>query len=484
MPNIDAVEDSIEPLLRAARTPGAAVAVVAEGQTIFAKGYGYRDLDAKLPTTAATVYPIASTTKAFNATLLGILVDEGRLAWDVPVRKYLPRFSLQDPCVSAQVTLRDLVVMRTGLPRHDWLWAEHALSRAELADRLRYLELSAGFRERWQYNNLTVTTAGHIAEVVAGESWEDLLRQKILTPLQMNSTGFTLPPQGDFTLSYHENSDRQIALGRRFAAEVTAPAGGAVHSTVLDMARWISFNLSGGKAVDRQLIEPKTLAEIHSPQMAIGAELSGLTYNTSYAMGWFVDTYNGRSRISHGGYLHDVSSEVHLYPNEGIGIVSFTNFGGSALARYINQHVLDLMMGLKPTQTLEARLALYENRIEATRKRNESARRVENTAPSHALGDYEGIYVHPGYGRLEIQHAERSLILRRDNLLLPLRHWHYDSWVAEECDLFNIDTSHAFDRVSRILFETNVDGDIAALSIRLEPAVARIRFEKQQDPSK
>jgi len=118
--NIDQLDAIIGPMLSAGRIPGAAIAVVAGDEIAFARGYGYRDLETKLPVTPDTVYPIASTTKAINATMLGILVDEGRLAWDAPVQHYLPRFRIGDSLMSSQITVRDLLLMRTGLPRHDW----------------------------------------------------------------------------------------------------------------------------------------------------------------------------------------------------------------------------------------------------------------------------------------------------------------------------------------------------------------------------
>ena len=476
--NIDKVDAVIEPMLRAARIPGAAIAIVAGSETVFAKGYGYRSLEAKLPVTSETAYPIASTTKAINATLLGMLVDEGRLGWDIPVQQYLPRFRLRDPLVSAQVTVRDLLMMRTGLPRHDWLWIENPMSRAQLVECLRHLEFSAGFRERFQYNNMTATTAGHVAEVVTGRSWEDLVQQKLLGPLSMSTTGFTLPTGHNVTLSYHENNSRTLLVTERFAQEVTAPSGGAIYSNVEDMARWIAFNLSGGKVKERALIDAQTLSTIHSPQMVVGVDPSAPAPNATYAMGWFAYSYNGCACLSHGGYIHDVNSELTVFPEMDVGIVSFINFGFPALARLINQHTFDLLMGFAPEHTLADKLAQYERKIVENRQRIASVRRAEHTLPSHPVTDYVGVYAHPGYGSIEIQLNEAELVFLRNNLVLPLQHWHYDAWVAKDIGIFSIHAPNAFDWESRFLFETNVDGTIAAVSIRLEPAVAAIRFER------
>jgi CubicO group peptidase (beta-lactamase class C family) len=475
---LDAITEEV---LRAARIPGAAIAIVAHGETVFAKGYGYRDFEAKLPVTSETVYPIASTTKAMNATLLGTLIDEGRLAWDEPVQSYLPSFHLQDHAISAQVTVRDLVVMRTGLPRHDWLWIGRSISRAELVARLRYLDLSAGFRERFQYNNLTVTTAGHVAEVIAGQSWEDLVKGRILEPLGMRCTQFALPATDNVAASYHENSAREIKLTQRLATEITAPSGGAIHSTVEDMARWMLFNLNAGQTPRQALVKPHTLEEIHSRQIVVRpSDVPDLSPDVAYGMGWFVDTYNGASRLSHSGYVHDVNSEVTLLPQYGVGVVSFTNFGFPALARFLNQQAVDLITGFKSDQTVEDRLAQYEEKIKTVRQRNESVRRVANTSPSHSLSDYAGDYLHRGYGRVEIRQEGQELILRLNQLVLPLQHWHLDVWVAQDTGIFFLHLAHAFDGASRMPFHTNIDGDVAAVSIGLEPAVAPIRFEKQQ----
>src|SRR5258708_3977178 len=227
----------------------------------------FSDLEPTVSVTRDTVYPIASTTKAINATMRGRLVDEGLLAWDAPVQQYLPTFRIGDSFMSSQITVRDLLLMRTGLPRHDWLWIENPISRAELVERLRYLDLTAGLREHCRYNNLTHTAAGHIAEIVSAKNWNDLVQQKILTPLGMSNTGFTLPKTDNVSLSYHENSRRELILTKRLSGEVTAPSGGSIHSTVMDMARWVSFNLRVGEATEGHLIAPQTLATIQSPQM-------------------------------------------------------------------------------------------------------------------------------------------------------------------------------------------------------------------------
>lgn len=479
--NLEGLDEIMADLLRESRIPGVALAVIADESVVYAKGFGYRDPKRKLAMTPDTIYPIASTTKALNATLLGMLADEGRFDWDAPVQHYLPEFRLQDRSISARVTPRDLVTMRTGLPRHDWVWVGSRASRAELVRCLAHLDLSADFRQRFQYCNLSVTAAGHLAEAVTGKTWETLIRERILQPLGMRRTTFARPGHDGVTLSYHESSRRKLLVTRRRASESTAPSGGSIHSTVRDMARWVQFNLNGGLVNRRRLIKRETLADIHAPQVIIGDRpLAGFPPDGAYALGWLVDTCNGHKRISHGGYLYDVTSNVALFPQLRVGMVAFSNFGSPLAADAINQCAFDLLMGRKPAAMLREKLAQYESKVKETRQRNAAVVRSRKTGPSHPLSAYAGRYGHPGYGEILIRRSGRKLLLKRHDLILPLQHWHYDAWVAQEHDMWPIHVAHAFDVSCQIRFSTAPDGGIDALSIPFESAVAPIRFTRKK----
>lgn len=478
------IDELIETTLKAARIPGAALAVVANGAVVHARGYGWRDLSAKLPMNARTVYPIASTTKPVNATLIGMLTEQQILDWDTPVQRYVPGFRLRDAVISTRVTLRDLVTMRTGLPRHDWVWLGAQVTRAELMQKLPLLELSADFRQRFQYCNLSAIVAGHVAEVVTGKRWEALVQQRIFAPLGMRSSFCSQPARGNVTLSYHENARRQLILSERRACEATAPSGGAIHSTVLDMAQWILFNLAGGKVGQRRLISTAILSQIHAPQVVIGDRpLARLPADACYALGWLVDWQGGYKRLSHGGYLHDVSSAIAFYPESGIGLVCCLNLGGPVSADFVTQRVFEVLMNVTPKLTLQQRLAEYEKSIASERERNESAAPVPNTKPSHALAAYTGRYRHPAYGEIDIGQRQRQLWLQFNDLRLAIKHWHHDCWIAQDDERWLIHQPHPFERASPIQFHPNRQGGIDALSIALETEVPPIRFDKVTEGS-
>jgi CubicO group peptidase (beta-lactamase class C family) len=484
MPDRKRLEATVAPILEATNIPGAAVAIVCEGQ-ILAEGFGRRN-EAGLPVTGDTLYPIASTTKAMTATLIGMLVDQGLIQWDAPVQRYLKDFKLADPIRSPLVTIRDLLTMRTGLPRHDWLWLGHPVTRESLIERLPHLELSAGFRERFQYNNLAYVLAGHIAETVAGKSWESLIKENLLEPLGMTRTIFGPPGEGNVTQSWGEGDDGNLVVTGHIPAECSGPAGGSLYSSVAEMARWAAFNLDGGVTPDgRRLIDPRTLAEIRRAQMVmgdwLGTEWLGHSPWATYGMGWMVDPYNGATRLFHGGDLHQINGDISIFPDKRLGIVSFTNFGAVAAAALINEHIFDAMMGTTPVVSVEEKVAAYTRRTKERRQINAAPDRAEGTTASHRLEDYAARYRHPAYGEIVIELRAGTLRALRGAFDLPLEHWHYDSWVVSDASQFWPHSQHPFERSNKWRFETNDAGEVASLTVLLEPNAAPIRFARQMN---
>jgi Domain of unknown function (DUF3471) len=189
--------------------------------------------------------------------------------------------------------------------------------------------------------------------------------------------------------------------------------------------------------------------------------------NATYGLGWTLDSYNGHRRVSHGGYLHDVHSEVLLFPDLDIGVVAFVNFGASMLALLVAEHAFDAIMGLQPVSRLSAKLAEYRQGVAQQRQQRDAIPKVLATLPSLSSNNYGGRYWHPGYGPVEISDTDAGLMLSRGEVKVGLEHWHYDTWMATH------------EKVSRVHFEVGVEGHIVSLSIALEPCVSPIRFVRQ-----
>jgi CubicO group peptidase (beta-lactamase class C family) len=461
--------------------PGLAIAVIAGGDVVYAEGFGRRDLEKGLPMTPDSLFAIGSTTKAMTATVLGMLADEGKLDWDQPLRTYLPGFRLSDAVVSERITPRDLVTHRSGMPRHDLLWYNNnGPSRAEIIGRLAHLELTEDLRAKYQYNNLMFMTAGYLAGQLSGGTWEEAMRGRLFGPLGMDRSNFSVADSQrdpDCALPYRENDEDALERIPFRAIDLVGPAG-SVNSSVKEMTRWLLFNLRGGQVGETRLINASSLAEIHSAQMTTGAtperpDISAATYG----MGWVVDTYRGHRRLAHGGGIDGFITSVMLFPDDDLGLVSFTNVG-SGLPSLLSQHAADRILGLEQVDWIGEALGRRQKGKAAAKEaaKKKEATRVADTRPSHPLEDYVGVYEHPGYGRLEVTRSEAVLTAHFNGIAAPLEHWHYDVWSGAETE-----GDPTFENL-KFLFRGNVDGLVASVESTLEPTASPIVFEKRPDP--
>jgi CubicO group peptidase (beta-lactamase class C family) len=460
--------------------PGVAMAVVRDGDVVWAHGFGYRDVEGKLPVTTDTLFAIGSSTKAFTTFALGTLVDQGKLDWNEPVRTYLPAFRLHDPAASELITPRDLVTHRSGLPRHDLLWYNNnELSRAQFVARLAHLEPSQQLRAKFQYNNLMYLTAGYLLEQLTGKTWEEAVRERILAPLGMTRSNFSVADSqrsDDFSYPYEERDDVVVKVPFR-PIDAVGPAG-SINSSVGEMAAWVKLHLSGGKVGDRQLIGKATLADLHSPQMVTGGSIERPELSqVAYGMGWMIDTYRGHQRVHHGGAIDGFSAMVTLLPQDGIGMVVLSNKSGTGLPELLVRHAIDRLLALPPIDWNAEALA----RRDAGEKAQEEAEakkqtvRKTGTRPAHQLADYAGAYEHPGYGVLEVAVAGKGLEFTINGITSPLEHWHYEVWNVPEGASDPVFTD------SKLLFATDVKGNVASVAGAFEPAVADIVFVKKPD---
>jgi CubicO group peptidase (beta-lactamase class C family) len=457
------------------KVPGAAVAVVKDGAVIFCQGFGLRDVGRRLEVTPHTLFPIASCTKAFTTMGLAILVDEGKLEWDAPVRRYVPTFALHDPVATERMTPRDLVTHRSGLPRHDLAWYKSPCTRQELFDRLRYLEPSKDLRAVFQYNNLMYMAAGHVIAYVSGQSWEEFTRARILEPLGMVNTLFSVveaQQTADFARPHKEEKDDQVKEISFYEEQGAIGPAGAMVSSVAEMSRWVLLHLNQGKQGGRQIVSAAQIAQLHAPQVVVpdNGKYAELPAPVTYGLGWAIQPYRGYTMIHHAGGINGFTSLVTLLPHENVGVVVLNNLG-SPLPPIVTYNALDRLLGLDEVPWSERFMKDHVEWKEGQRKGDEKgeADRVPDTQPSHSLESYTGDFVHPGYGTISVAKQDGGLIATVNAAVRPLTHYHYD--------IFQL-TIDEWDLPIKLSFSTNVKGDIEGFAAPFEPAVGDIVFKR------
>ncbi len=461
------------------KVPGVAIAIVKDKDIIFSKGFGFRDVETKLPMTADTIMAIGSSTKAFTAFTLGTLVDRGQVEWDKPVRNYIPWFRLYDAQAGERLTPRDLVTHRSGLPRHDLVWYNnHTSSREDLVRSLAYLPPTADLREKWQYNNLMFLTAGYLVETLTGKSWEEAVRTLVFDPLGMVRSNFSVvasQKDKDFALPYDEREGKVVKIPFRDISLI-GPAG-SINSTANEMSRWVTVHINGGKYGDKQVIGANTLADLHTPYMTTGGVSTRPDITApDYALGWMVDNYRGHGRVHHGGNIDGFSAMVSLLPNDGLGFVILTNKNGTVLPELLIRTAIDRILGLEAVDWIgDAAKKLAEG--EAVGKKAEekkTARRRPGTVPAHKFDEYAGDYRHPGYGDLKVTLKGTQLSFTYNGIATPLSHWHYETFNGGKAE------DPTFEDM-KLTFRTDVNGNVVGVAVPFEPSLDDIYFAKKPD---
>jgi CubicO group peptidase (beta-lactamase class C family) len=469
----------VEAGLKSLKVPGAAVAVIAGGEVVLAKGYGFRDAEKKLPMTPDTLMAIGSSSKAFTTFALGTLVDEGRMEWDKPVRTYIPWFKLYDPSATERITPRDLVTHRSGLPRHDLVWYNNfTSSREDLVRRLAFLKPTADLREKFQYNNLMFLTAGFLLEQLTGKRWEDAVRTRVLAPLGMTRTNFSVEDSqkdADFAWPYREEKGAFVRIPFRNITTV-GPAG-SINSSVNEMSRWLRVHLNRGTIDGKTILNAATVSDMHSPHMPVGAPQAQPEIGQAvYGLGWFIDSYRGHARVHHGGNIDGFSALVSFLPQDGIGYVILTKMNGTPLGELLVRHATDMILGL-PVRNWILEAAANRAKGEEVGKAAEqkkSKRRTPGTKPAHKLEDYAGDYNHPGYGDLKVVLRDGRLSFVYNGIAANLDHWHYETFLALKID------DPTFDQ-SKMTFRTNANGFIEAVEAPFEATLEDIVFMRKPE---
>jgi CubicO group peptidase (beta-lactamase class C family) len=436
----------VEGVMKQFEVPGVALAIVRDGKTVLAKGYGVRSLGKNEPVDSHTLFGIASNTKAFTATALALLVEEGKIGWDVPVISYLPWFRLSDPYVTKELTVRDLLVHRSGLGlgAGDLLWwPPSSYNRKEIAHRLRFIPLTTSFRSAYAYDNVLYIIAGELIETISGESWEDFIASRVLAKVGM--TGSTVrhsqAGMGANVAQPHARVDGKVRQVAPFSSDNTNPAGG-INSNAEDMAKWMIVQLDSGRVADgSRLFNPSTTRQLWSlvTPIPIGnppPELSFLRQNfNGYGLGFGVRDFRGKKIVSHTGGLPGYVSRVAMIPELKLGVAVLTNQEAGEAFEAITYRILDHNFEIPPFDWVGAfvKMGARRDSAVAAAERRAAATRDSLSHPSRPLAVYAGAYTDPWYGDVDISLEGGHLVLRfskTPSLVGELIHWQYDTFVA------------------------------------------------------
>ncbi|MFL5581464.1 MAG: serine hydrolase [Gemmatimonadaceae bacterium] len=424
---------------------GLAVAVVKDGRIVFARGYGVREIGKPAPVDTQTLFAIGSTTKSMTAAALALLVEEGKLRWDDPVVKHLPTFALGDPAVTREITVRDLLTHRTGLPNTDLLWYETDAAPAEVLRRVRFARPAYSLRSSFIYQNVMYAAAGAVVEAASGMPWDRFVRQRLFAPAGMTRAVTSLAeanrqanvaaphwrfgPAGRDTVRAIENA----------SVDAVAPAG-AVWASVADMARWLVVVADSGRsATGAQVLAAPSVAELLRPQQIVPSgefyPSQRLTHPhwTTYGLGWFQQDYAGRKLDFHTGSIDGMVAIAGIVADARFGVFVLANVDHAEVRHALLLRAVDTWLGTG-TRDWSTELRTVYRGLAAqgdSARRAAEARRVPGTRPSLALERYAGTYGDSLLGDVTVTHEHGALLLRRGpRLVADLEPWHYDTFRA------------------------------------------------------
>lgn len=472
-----------EKILKDFQAPGVSIAIVEKNKVVYTGGFGFRDVDKKLPVTANTLFAIGSCSKAFTASMLGMLQKDGLVDIDKPVRDYLPELKFKNEYTNKHITLRDMMSHRSGLPRHDASWYGTTATRNELLARIEYLEPSLELREGYQYNNFMFMAQGVVIEKITGKTWEQYIKERIFDPLGMtvsNTSVLEMEKSGDRSLAYTLENKKTKAIPYR-NIDAIGPAG-SINSSANDMAKWLITWVNGGKYDGKEIIPQSYYAQAISPQIVSGGGTPGSInpdiHFSNYGLAWGMTSYRGHYRVEHGGGIDGFITTTGFFPSDSIGIfvVSSQSEVTTAIRNFIADKLLKLSDKNWGKRDLEARL-----KADSTSNllpNNDSINKKPGTRPSAALPAYVGKFENKGYGiattfiendTLWIDHNEAG---KRTKTYLE--HYHYDVFRI----LSSEQKANEVKDAPKLQFKLDLAGDVESITTALELAVKPIEFTK------
>jgi CubicO group peptidase (beta-lactamase class C family) len=455
--NSAAIDAMVEDALKYWHVPGVAVGIVRDDKIVYLKGHGVKELGKPDPVTPDTIFPLASCTKAFTTTAMSMIVDEGKMNWDDPVRKHVEFFHLSEPAADAIVTLRDLVSHRTGVGPHELLWYRAPWSQEETIRRIGKVKLDYPFRSGFRYQTTMFTTAGWAVGMASGAckrrgtgvitdparplaGWAEFVQKQILDRLEMKNSTLTttaalqLP---DHASPHRQNSDGKLAVIPLYTIDNPEPAG-SVNSCARDLCQWIRFHLGDGTFAGKRLVSAKNLQETRTPQTIIRLEgnvrdMNPDTTQISYAMGWVIQDYRCQLLVSHAGAIDGFRAHVTLIPKAKIGIVLLNNLDKTNMNLAVSNSLVDLLLGLSKKDWnayIGEQVRKQEEAARARYREREKSRKPESK-PSLPLDSYAGTYEDPAYGTAVVSAKDNSVLWRWSTFMCNLQHFADDTFTID-----------------------------------------------------
>ncbi len=450
---------------------GMAIGVIDHGKVILSQGYGLRNVEENLPVTDETIFAIGSSSKAFTALAVSMLVEDGLIEWDEPIQTYLPDFELWDEIATEEMTAVDLLSHVSGLPRHDLAWYGSTKTRTELYAALKHFEPTTSFRGGWQYQNLMYMTAGVLIQKLMGKTWEQFIQERILDPLGMNATSPLNEALSDNAMASkgYGLEDSVVTLLPYKNIQNIGPAG-SINSNVKDMLKWVDMMLHAGKVDTSSIAETGTVRAVMQPRSIMPSGANEDRFYMLYGMGWTITSYRGHLMVEHGGNIDGFSAGVCLFPEDSVGIVILTNMNATPITTVMEHYIADIMFDLgEKDWSAEVREEYNEAMSGVNAETEEDLIKVQGTSPSKDLSDYVGLYTHPGYGDIRIVMGDTTLRVQYNGLDLALGHYHYDVFQFRGEQLGKM----------KMQFFLDMNGEIEKLDIRLQLGVDPIEFYKQ-----
>ena len=495
----------VESVMKASEVPGAAIAIVENGKVTLARGYGVRKLGSAEAVGADTLFQIGSTTKAVTATALALLVEEGKIRWDDRVIDHLPGFRMYDPWVTREITVRDILVHRSGLGRGqgDLMFVPSTeISRADLVRRIQFLKPATSFRSGFAYDNVLYAVAGQLIEAVSGKTWEQFVEERIFQPVGMKSSvtndvdRLSAPdrafPHGRVG-ELRGIGPQQLFDEKKVALGANVGPAGAIAAGANDLARWLAVQLASGQlpGSEQRLFSAESAQAMWQPVVPVPATpfppalADAVPQFRGYALGWMVQDYRGHKVIQHGGGTLGFRAVVVLIPEKNTGFAIVNNSEDNELVPGLHYELLDHYLGLPKHDWPKAFRDFFAERNKAGLEAQKAAdAQRPQSSPTLPLASYAGSYSDPWYGPIAITETGGQLAIdfkQTPGMVGPLEHWAYDTFVARWPDpliepafvTFALDAAGKPARITMKAFSPVADFSFDYHDLEFTPVVAQ-----------